>query len=922
VSRRSKPQPPVPVVQEGELLPDWSSSADPYRSAMLRTFGWPLRLFARFFFSRIHAGPQLDPVRAVAEEGSIVYVMRTRSALDYLFFNYLALQEKLPLARFANGVDTALTAPLHRTITSWFARRRWRARNGGAFPDPVDEGYLRRLVAGGQSALVFLRRGRELFGRDGHSRDLVEELVVAQMQREEPIFLVPQILVWERAPDRTNRGLMDVLLGEPDRPGAFRKVLFFLLNHRNAVVRVGEPVDLRQFLSDHDGQPVARIAKKLRWLLLGYLYRERKVVKGPDVRPRRWIFDRILAEPAVQAEIARTASCTGKSETSVERRARRILDKAGADFRWGVIQGFRRVLDVVCSRIYSGVEFPEEDAERLRAAARQGTLLLMPSHRSHFDYLLLSWLIFHQGMVPPHIAAGENLSFFPMGPIFRRSGAYFIRRSFAGDDLYATLIEQYMRALISEGYTQEFFIEGGRSRTGKMLAPKIGLLAMYVDAMADRVVPDIQIVPIYIAYERIVEDYTGELSGAEKTKENAGGLISQAGVLRRRFGRVYVKTNEPISLRKMLDQQKDWQQLDREARKAPLKRLAEKITTDIQDATVVTPSTVSALVLLTHDARGITRETFLQRARFFRRWMEVRGAHFSDAWHFPEDALNESVALFGDNGYLEILPDEDVPTDSVEECDHDILAITQDARQRMQLDYYKNNVLFHFVPAAFFLTGVTLLGRDDERLGRVRRRFEFLRELFAEEFFFDPDVSSDELLREAGRRLEAQGVVDVTHGPDDVATLVRGPDPTLEEADFDLAELDLEVGADDDLRIRVVDKERAELVMGTIRNFFEAYYVVLVGSRVLRKGALTEKELVANLMKVGRKMFLTEDVTRPEAITKVNLTNAVRHFRRRGVFRIYDGAGKDTRFSLDELARGSSLAPMRRLFHSGRTRNS
>jgi glycerol-3-phosphate O-acyltransferase len=899
VSRRPKAQPPAVVDTDAELLPGWTSKADPYRSAMLSTFGWPLRLFARLFFSRIQPGPQVEAVRKAADQGSVVYVMRTRSGLDYLFFNHLAMQEGLPLARFANGVDTAPLAPIRTTVAGWFARRRWRRRNGGMFPDPVDDGYLRRLVAAGGSALVFLRRGRELFDRDGHSRDLVEELVLAQMERDEPIFLVPQILVWERAPDRTNRGLLDVLLGEPDRPGAFRKVLFFLLNHRNAVVRVGEPVDLRQFVRDHDGQPVARIAKKLRWLLLGYLYRERKVVKGPDVRPRRWIFDRILAEPAVQAEIVRTASRTGKSEASVERRARRILDKSGADFRWGMIQAFRWALDIVCSRIYSGVEFPPEDAERLREAARRGTVLLIPSHRSHFDYLLLSWVIFHEGMVPP-----------------------FIRRSFAGDDLYATLIEHYMRALISEGYTQEFFIEGTRSRTGKMLSPKIGLLSTYVDAMADRIVPDIQIVPVYVAYERIVEDYTKELSGGEKAKENAGGLISQAGVLRKRFGRVYVKTNEPISLREMLEQHKDWKQLDRDGKKGPLKTLGNRITAEIQDATVVTPSTVSALVLLTHDARGITRERFLQRARFFRRWMEDRQAHFSDAWHFPEDALNESVALFSDNGFVEILPDEDSPVDSVEECDHDILAIAQDARERMQLDYYKNNVLFHFVPAAFFLTGMTLLGRERERLGRVRRRFEFLRELFAEEFFFHPNVTSEELLREAGRRLERLGVIAVTSPEgDDVATLVRGPDPWLEEADFERAELQLEVGADDDLRLSVTDPDIAGLLMSTLRNFFEAYYVVLVGSVVLRKGALTEKELVASLMKVGRKMFLTEDVTRPEAISKVNLTNAVRHFRRKGVFRIYDGVGKDARLSVDDAVRGQYLAPMRRLFHSGRTRS-
>ncbi len=904
------------------LLPGWvdDHDLDPYGSRMLPRFGWPLRLFRRFFFDPIRDDCDLEPLRKAQQQGPIVYVMRTRSLLDYLYFNHFAVKHDLPLARFANGLSTTLLAPLSSTLRSWWKRRSYRREHGKPLPDPVDGGFLERLIAQGGNALVFLRRGREWpFVRDPGQRDAVEVLVEAQMRREEPIFLVPQILVWERSPDRTNRGLFDVLLGDPDSPGRIRKLLFFLRSSRHAIVRVGDPVNLKEFIDQQEGQPVARIAKKLRWLLLGYLYRERKVVKGPDVRPRRWLFDRILAEPLVQREIEATAAREGRSRHTIEKRARKVLDRLGADFRWGMITFLRSAIDVVAKRIYAGVEFEPQDAERIRDAARRGTVVLTPSHRSHFDYLLVSWLMFWHGVMPPHIAAGNNLSFFPMGPIFRRAGAFFIRRSFQGDPLYAVLVDRYIRALIVEGYTQEFFLEGGRSRTGKMLPPKIGLLSYYVDAVADRAVPDVLLVPMYIAYEKVVEDYSEELVGGEKKKESAGELIKAGKVLSKRFGRVYVKTNEPVSIKEALETlPQPWRELDRDQRKDWLKRLATHVTAEIQDATVVTPSSVAALVLLSHDQRGMTRELFLQRARFVRQWLESRAAHFSDAFGFPDDALNEALELFAANKQVEILSNAAWGHTTDEEGGLDIIAISQDPAARMGMEYNKNTILYHFVPAAFAITSLVLAGREVEPLGRVKRRFADLLDLFQQEFIFHPDLGSDVQLAAAGDLLQRHGLLEVLGGDDDdVARMVWGEDPDVTGGEVPFEEA---VTMGMDVQVRLLDWGKASFLMGTVRNFFEAYWIVLVGSQVLREKPMTERDLVNASMEVGRRMWLTEDVSHAEAAHKVNLANAVRHFLKNGVLVADEAGGREVRLSLDEAVRERYMGPMRRLFDSGRLR--
>ena len=896
---------------------------DPYLSAMLPRFGLPMRAVARQFFDHIEGDEQdLAPVRDAARDGSVVYVMRTRSVLDYLFFNHFLRKHDLPLARFANGVRTLFAAPIKEQLKVAWARLQQRRSGAWPLPDPIDAGYLGELVGQGTPSLVFLKHRRQLLGPQvNNTTDVVEVLVEMQRKRERPIFLVPQVMVWERAPDRTHRGLLDVLLGDPESPSRVRKLLLFLRNQRHAVVRIGKPVNLAEFLAEHEGQPDARVAKKLRWLLLGFLYRERKVVKGPNIRPRRWLFDRILTEPKVRLAIELEAQRDGKSPAAVEKRARKILDRTGADFRMGVVMAMKSLMDVIVKRIYSGVEFGAEDAERIRQASRSGTVLLLPSHRSHFDYLLLSWLFFCSGMMPPHIAAGINLSFFPMGPIFRRSGAFFIRRSFADDALYKTLLDHYIRAMTAEGYTQEFFIEGTRSRTGKMLPAKIGLLSTYVEAMADRVAPDIQIVPISIAYEKVVEEgsYRRELTGGEKKAESAGELVKGAQVLRHRFGRVYVRANHPISLKEALGVLRTpYKDLDNDGRKAFLKRLGSHLVAEIQDVTVVTPSTVAATILLTHDKLGITRDSFDRRARFLRRILDARGALFSDAWHFPDDALAEAVSMFEEAKLVE--------TVEAESEGDAIYSITQDPAARMTLDYYKNSILFHFVPAAFVCTALALAADVDapETLAAVKRRFDFLLRLFDQEFFFHPDLPHEHLVAEAGRLLQGEGIVEISLAggvtspgglaPVDPDGSARRPRPPAQDELWDLAADPMA----DSIHITVAHRPKARLLIATLRNFFEAYHVVLEGAQVLRsKGPMPERALVDELLRAGQRLFLTADVTRAEAASKQNVTNAVRHFRQRGVLVPVDGKdGRDAPLALDEAVHEDYSKPLRRLFHS------
>ena len=831
-----------------------------YRSAMVPRFTWLVDLFFSLTFTRIK--PDLDhlqSVRKAAADGLVVYIMRNRSVLDYLFFNWYCLRYELPLTHFANGVNMLWWNPGEDLLPGIIHKLRDRLKFG-PMSDPVDSGFLARTLRGGYPVLLFLRRqGSRVFRRPQRSqRDMIEELIRVQEDIDQPIYLIPQLVMWERRPEFTQRNLVDLLFGERDHPGRLRKLIHFIIYHRGAVVRTGEPVDLREFVAQLPDMPRRKVAKKLRLILRGYIYREKRLIKGPTVKPRSWLLDRIQRSPRVQAVVRRLAAAEGRPISAIERRAEKSLDHIAADYNYDWIVFARILFDFVLNRIYAGVEFREADAERIRCAGREGTIVFVPCHRSHLDYILISWCVFYQHLLPPHVAAGANLSFWPLGPILRRWGAFFLRRSFRDDELYRTLFAAYVRELVREGYPQEFFIEGTRSRTGALLPPKVGMLSMYLEAAAEKVAPDVLFVPISLSYEKVVEEgeYHKELTGGEKVPEDLRGLAATPRVLSRRYGRVYVRVAEPISARSMLDRVgTPLNEMEPGARKRFLKEAGEQILWEIHKVTPVTPSSIAATILLSHERRGLLVREFHRRCDFLLGFLRGRGAVFSNSLaRESRDALDQALRQFADTKLVEIFEEADA---------NDIIAIVPE--RRMTMDYYKNNIINHLAGASMMAIA---LGGESRSKDSLLDRFTRLRSLFEIDLRADPHRAAID---------EAADVLD---------ELVEA---TVLSVDKD--------------SVAIANGRRAALFRAVLRHVLESYLVTLRGAAVLKREPLTDRQLLEWLQKEGRKLYMTEDVTRYEAVSKVTLRNAIRHYRGLGVI-VPRGGGE---LALDEDARRLQL---------------
>ncbi len=796
-----------------------------------------LRWIYRRFFSHIAVDEAWSGVvRESARRGVVVYVMRSISFLDFLCLDFLTKRFGLPLVRFVNDLGLWILEPFGK------GDRRLRLKR----MRPEDE-ELAEVVEEGHSALLFLRKPPRIGSRARKGRDLetdlIRTLVETQRRIDRPILLQPQTFVWSQRPPQRERGLVDLFFGPVEWPGRLRVLMQFLLNYRNALLRSGEPFDLGAFVAEHPELTDAEIADKVRYALLRRMERERTLVLGPTKKTPTRIREELLRSPRVRKQIEEEARRSKRSVSAVEKEAQRELKKLQAIQQPWMLSLLNRILDWVFSRIYDGVVVDDEGLERVREAAREGTLIYLPSHKSHVDYLVLSHVLFQRALSPPLIAAGENLSFFPLGPILRRGGAFFIRRSFRGRKLYSALVDAYIRRLIVEGFPIEFFLEGGRSRTGKLLPPKYGLLTMVVDAALKLRMKKVFFVPISIGYERVIEErsYVHELGGGEKQKEDIGGLLKTPQVLRSKYGRLYVQFGEILSIDEAIrdavgdDAVEDRDRITPPKRRGLVQRIAHRMTYQIDRATVVTPAALVATALLTHQRRGIAKRDLQDRARMLLSALQRMGARpakslLDGSGALRVETLDEAIALFEDGKLLRAVQAEG----------REVIYNVPEQR-RLALEYYKNNILNFFVPRALISAAMLPFGEQPAPVKELRAQVRWLSRLFKYEFMYRADAPYDAIFGDA------------------LAAMVS----------------DDEIAWNGDEVRRGEAGKHLEVYASMIRSYFEAYLLAVRATNLLDEAPMDRKDWVGRALALGQRMYLAGEIELRESISKPKIDNAL-----------------------------------------------
>ncbi len=475
------------------------------------------------------------------------------------------------------------------------------AKNG--LPSPSESFYFggqrfsRRFVVLRPLSGILFRRP----SASGSRR--LRSLVDAGENNSEDLLLIPVAIYWGRSPDKEH-SLFKLMFAENwDVAGRTRKFFATLLHGRNTLMRFSHALALSSIVQDGVEPNIA--FRKVSRILRVHFRKRRTATVGPDLSHRRTLERQVLLAPNVRRAIAAEAGDDAKKLEQAERKVHKYVHEIAADISFPTIRFLVRILRWLWHRIYDGIEIGH--TERLRDQAKEKVVVYVPCHRSHFDYLLLSYICYEEGLQLPHIAAGINLNMPVVGPILRRGGAFFLRRSFKGNRLYAAVFDAYLYQILLRGYSIEYFVEGGRSRTGRLLSPKGGMLVMTVNSYIQDPKRPVVFVPIYFGYEKLIEgdSFINELGGGAKQKESLFGLIRSIKGLRENFGRVYVNIGEPIDLDNMLDRmQPDWRNMPIGNGERPawlnevVDNLGQSIMSGINAAAAVTPISLLAYVLL------------------------------------------------------------------------------------------------------------------------------------------------------------------------------------------------------------------------------------------------------------------------------------------------------------------------------------
>jgi glycerol-3-phosphate O-acyltransferase len=512
--------------------------------------------------------------------GPVIYVLPKRSIIDYLVLLTACRRYQLP------EPDLGLDLNRNRRAVCLFLEK--------------------------TTAIKLVRRPRP-------SHVLLHLVRQVHEQTGEKPQIVPVSPFWGKDPGTEEPSVFKLIFNDDEDAGWLQKFFIVMAQGRNNKLYFAKPFQINEVLESEID--VDNAARKIRRILRIHFRRVRNTVLGRKLYVREQVISRVVAGKLVRYEIEKESKNRPQIVRGLEMKAREYARELSADQTYSIVRVFELVLAKLWNKLFSGVDAVNvENVSRL--AAQNYEIVYVPTHRSHLDYLLVNYTVYKNGLPTPHTAAGINLNFFPMGWFLRRAGAFFIRRSFHGNRLYAAVVEEYMHYLLTQGYPISFFPEGGRSRTGRLLPLKTGMLSMVVRSYLRNSERPVALVPVFLAYDKVMEvkTYLTELGGANKKKESIFQLLQARKLLKQYYGKAYLSYGEPILLHPTLDKfHPGWREDQTEKPgwvNSFVQELSHTISRRMNEAAVITPIGLMGVGLLAAWQKALPKEDlfiFMQR---------------------------------------------------------------------------------------------------------------------------------------------------------------------------------------------------------------------------------------------------------------------------------------------------------------------
>jgi len=526
-----------------------------------------------------------------------------------------------------------------------------------------------------------------------YSAKLIRLIEVLEKNPKFDIQLVPVTVLWGRSPQYENSWLKALFADAWSKPNKIKQTLNISLYSRENYIEFHKSISLRALFTqakiEHPNfSPAHFVVQRLDQNFHNY----KEAVLGPDLSDRRNLINQLMKSETVQQAIRKESIDQKIALFEAENRAKNYFLEIVSDFSYSTLRFAELALTKLWTQLYDGIEVHNFDT--VRDLAKDYQIVYTPCHRSHIDYLLLSYVIFNRGLMVPHIAAGINLNLPIVGQILRGGGAYFIRRTFSGNELYTSVFKSYLNSLIRRNTPLEYFIEGGRSRTGLLLPPKKGMLAMTIESHLQANNKPIAFIPTYFGYEKLIEgtSYLNELNGKPKEAESLWGILNSVRKIEKVFGQVHVNFGEPIFLDPILEkhQVKNIQLHPDDALPSPMvatvNDVAHDILENINKAVVINPISIISLILLNSENYQLTPQELIARIDSIRTLLHQ--FKYDDRMIISQLSSNEMIE------YAQKLKQVEMCT----ELKIDYIRVTES--QKILLSYFSNNILHCFILAS------------------------------------------------------------------------------------------------------------------------------------------------------------------------------------------------------------------------------
>jgi len=392
-------------------------------------------LLLKLFYSGIKVDrEQTETIRQLDKNAIVVYVSKFKSYFEYLLYYSRYRQEDLPYPQIGFDYKVRQWQPFSRIIRIVLARLDFLIRHR-SWPNPYNRGYYQKELINGRSGFLSLVGKKGFYRRFVKAQtDPIQYLIETQKTIDRPIYIIPQLIFFSKTARREIPTLIDMLFGPEDKPGNLRRLFILFKNPGKVFVEVSKPVNLQGYLQSAELSPrsTAYQSLVLRRDLLVQLNRHRQSITGPIRKSRQELKESILTSDRLQEYMNNHAASRNIPIHEVRRKADGYIDEIAANYKPAFIKIAAVIVGWIIRNMFDGVAVNYRVLNQVKQQARQSPLILIPCHKSHIDYLILDYVLYHNNMPVPHIAAGKNLSFWPMGPIFRSGGAFFLRRTFGG----------------------------------------------------------------------------------------------------------------------------------------------------------------------------------------------------------------------------------------------------------------------------------------------------------------------------------------------------------------------------------------------------------------------------------------------------------------------------------------------------------